>query len=121
MSWTTECDLSLSKGMTERDKVLKQGDSWSITVVFDKYYADMEVAGAIRTDYQGSGTDVLTFQSVTTDNLTWGLNALPVDTLTLVPGNEYVYDIEYRIPSMNIVKTFIGGKVTVTGQVTPSV
>ena len=74
--------------------------------------------GAIRTDYEGSGADVLDFQAETDDNLTWVLTALPVDTATMTPGTTYRYDIEYEIPSQNFLRTFLGGEVEVLGQVT---
>lgn len=118
MAWKVNCSVPAVDGPIEQDKTLVQGDSWEILVNFNEVIADLVVRGEIRTDYQGAGTDVLTFLATTADSQEWSVLASPVDTAGMAPENNYVYDLEYAIPSRNVVQTFLRGKVKVIGQVT---
>lgn len=116
-TWDVDCG---SDEWLEKDKELIQGDSWTIRCLMSDYYVDLIVKGAVRTAYQPDGVDVFDFEATASeDNLEWVLTATPALTATLDLDTTYFYDVQFEIPSLNIKKTFVRGKINILGQVTP--
>jgi hypothetical protein len=117
MAWNVSCSSDGVDGPVERNKTIVQGDSWEILVTFDEVIDDLVVYGSIKDTYvpnETTGTDIV---GTKLPDGSWKMLLQPGDSLTLDPDIEYVYDLEYSIPSRNVVTTFLRGKVTILGQV----
>lgn len=79
----------------------------------------------ISTVRGSAGTPIRCFARISDDNTFVQCAIRPTDSVTLVAGTEYVYDVEVRKPAgatgsgqYEIVQTLLTGKITITDQVT---
>lgn len=107
----------------EADFTDTRGDTWELTVVlFDENDAPLDVSGStftasVKADLRASTTVAASFDVDDTDadTGTLVLTMTAADTGTLPPGR-WFWDLQGTVGS--VVTTYVGGKVTVVGDVT---